>query len=229
MLINLKYFQADQDELPIESELPFELKGTEYSLQCKFCGTKNGCMPLTKNTFSRDGEKIVELNSYEKGVGICTQYACLDCLRKRKYEYRHKTELGILRESGFTALDHHTGHYKMIEQPSQISQESIEELRITPPFRAWQGPCWLTHCNDFMTYLGIWRFDDFKKNSTDGNAFNYFVQITPKGTAPNYDLDPDTSTDEDFHEMLHGEFAEATCYAFRCVHCNSYKVILDNP
>ena len=57
-----------------------------------------------------------------------------------------------------------------MENPPKLAESLLIELRQTHQFITWQQELWLTHCNDFMNYKGIWEPLDFYKNSKTGDG-----------------------------------------------------------
>lgn len=79
---------------------------------------------------------------------------CTGCLGQRRVAFRHSTETG----AGITLQE-------LSRLFPSISVERLEDFRVTPEFNANQEPFWLTHCNDFMDYIGTWGRDNFEQEA----------------------------------------------------------------
>lgn len=131
---------------------------------------------------------------------------CVSCLKAGRFEFWHDTEIGLLDENG---LQHVYNHNQ--EPPPDFPRHALVELRRTPQIATWQQEIWLTHCLDFMVYLGTWEPADFYSNAPDGDGRALFIRMTSK-YAHLWDgsLRPDESKLESWY---------ATYYVFRCRHC----------
>jgi uncharacterized protein CbrC (UPF0167 family) len=85
------------------------------------------------------------LSKKEKG----SAFGCFSCLREGRFEFWHDTEFGLLDKNGLT----HVYNHNQIP-PADLPPSALVELRRTPQIVTWQQELWLTHCNDFMAYLG---------------------------------------------------------------------------
>ncbi|MDI7227741.1 CbrC family protein [Leptospira santarosai] len=231
MKLDLKYFQADEDDTFVVLELPFHLQqDSRYPNGkpiCKFCGKSEGCLTLDLTTYSIERAKVVELAEGQDGnlySGNFNTFGCIDCLRLGSFFYRHGTEAGELRENLFVKFDYDRQAYDPVDPQPSIDEIAKLELRKTPSFRTFQGDVWLVHCDDFMTYIGVWDFEDFKKNDPNGNVLNFFIQTAGKNAAYDWNVNSETG----LHELFHGEYANACCYAFHCTKCGIHRVYLDN-
>lgn len=98
--------------------------------------------------FNSNGQADSSLNEVLKRGDLTI---CTDCLSQRRVAFRHSTELG----AGITLRE-------LSKLFPNISSERLEDFRVTPEFRANQEPLWLTHCDDFMDYIGVWGREDFE-------------------------------------------------------------------
>jgi uncharacterized protein CbrC (UPF0167 family) len=96
--------------------------------------------------------------------------------------------------------------------PPGFPDEPLVELRRTPQIITWQQELWLTHCNDFMAYIGTWEPNDFYTNDPGGDGRALFLQMTNKDCQHLWDDSLRLGA-----ERLESWYA--TFYAFRCLHC----------
>ena len=136
---------------------------------------------------------------------------CVKCLREGKFEFWHDTEYGMLDENGLKKVYNHN-----MDNPPPMEIEKLIELRRTPQIVTWQQELWLTHCNDFMTYIGTWAPSDFSRNSKNGNGRELFLEMTDDDS--NHLWDESLNQDESNLESWH-----ATYYAFECGHCGKLR------
>ncbi|WP_130735742.1 CbrC family protein [Flavobacterium sp. J27] len=210
--INLKYFKSSL----YESVFEYYSNGET----CHFC--KRTSEPLVKV------DETIEIVTKQKEEGL--EYVCLGCLLDRKYAFVQEVEGGYLTEEGIVtsstkykslqdSIDYHTNLLPKEENLLAIEKSKIDELMHTPPFRAWQGAVWLTHCNDFMTFVDIWEHEDFVAKSPDGNAEKFFDEIL------------DNWQEDDFYKEQFSpeksDYAESVFYAFECSHCKKYRGYVD--
>jgi uncharacterized protein CbrC (UPF0167 family) len=97
--------------------------------------------------------------------------------------------------------------------PPSFSESALIELRRTPQIVTWQEELWLTHCDDFMAYIGTWRPEDFVRNSRGGDGRDLFVRMTRDPELQflwDQCLRPGETTPVGWH---------AVYYTFRCLHC----------
>ena len=189
--MEFKYFKGPVDEMSDFIE--------EKSI-CSICGMEGRCFELDytiTNEFSED-EK-------EGKVG------CFNCLRNGLFEFWHDTEFGMLDENGLTKVYKHN-----MENPPQVENEKLIELRRTPQFISWQQELWLTHCDDFMVYKGTWTPKDFHTNSEDGNGRKLFMEMT--------DADYNNLWDDSLDDgQTNLEEWYPTYYVFKCLHCGKLR------
>ena len=190
--MEFQYFKGPDQDM---SDL---LEGTHT---CDICGQANGlCFSLdyTITEVFPDDEKE-------------TKMGCLQCLRDGKFEFWHDTEYGVLDERGLTKV------YKPnMDNPPAIEIEKLIELKRTPQIVTWQQELWLTHCNDFMTYIGTWEPMDFYRKSKNGNGRDLFLEMT--------DDDLNHLWDESLEDgELELKSWYATYYAFECRHCGKLR------
>ncbi len=212
--LDLPYFQAPLDESIFE-----KMNKDQAHITCAFCGLHKPRMaelvyspPLLPEREDLDDEAHV----------------CPDCLREKKYGFAQEVEWGVLNENGITPIsdiypykkdyDSYAELEKNEQSMQAIPNDAIEALRHTPPFRAWQGPTWLIHCNDFMTYIGTWDHEDFVRHSPDGDAEALYLAISDAPVEYEEQWGPNKS-----------EYAECSFYAFRCRHCGALRGYVDNP
>ena len=137
-------------------------------------------------------------------------YGCLSCLRSGRFQFWHDTEIGVLDNNG---LKHVYKHNK--PPPLNFPRAAFTELRRTPQIVTWQQELWLTHCNDFMAYIGTWEPKDFYANALDGNGRALFLKMTEEY---NHLWDSSLREGEERLTTWH-----ATYYAFRCLHCGELR------
>ena len=99
----------------------------------------------------------------ESGRGMEDYFfrGCLKCLQDGRFIVPHVTDVGDIGADGLLEPEAFNRLF---------SEESMRELARTPNFIANQESVWLTHCNDFMGYLGEWGQDDFNRNAPDHNG-----------------------------------------------------------
>ncbi len=138
-------------------------------------------------------------------------FGCFKCLRDSKFEFWHSTELGFLDENGLMNTN-----TRKIYDPPIISEEKLVELRRTPQIITYQEEKWLTHCNDFMVFKGIWTPPDFYKNSPDGDGKTLFLAMTDDNIAHLWE-----ESLPEGQEALEEWYP--TYYVFECRHCNKLR------
>jgi uncharacterized protein CbrC (UPF0167 family) len=136
---------------------------------------------------------------------------CYDCLLKGDFEFWHDTEFGFLDENGLTKVYSHN-----MDNPPLVDRMKLSELRKTPQIITYQQEVWLTHCNDFMVYKGIWEPMDFYKNSETGNGRDLFIEMTDSDL--NHLWDDSLVEGENILEQWY-----ATYYVFECLHCKKMR------
>lgn len=136
---------------------------------------------------------------------------CYDCLRKGEFEFWHDTEFGMLDETGLSKIYSHN-----MDNPPQLDDTTMLELRCTPQIVTYQQELWLTHCNDFMVYKGTWEPLDFYKNSPTGDGKDLFMEMTDKEISHLWDSSlPEGQT------VLEQWYP--TYYVFQCRHCKKLR------
>jgi uncharacterized protein CbrC (UPF0167 family) len=141
----------------------------------------------------------------ESGVG------CFECLRRGRFGFWHDTDIGLLDENGLTHVYNHNQ-----PPPPDFPASALVELRRTPQIVTWQQELWLTHCNDFMAYMGTWEPKDFYENAPAGDGRALFLEMTDEDYRHLWDesLLPGAKRLESWH---------ATFYTFRCLHCGKLR------
>ena len=140
---------------------------------------------------------------------------CMSCLKAGRFKFWHDTEIGVLDNDGLVHLYKHNK-----QRPATFPRAALTELRRTPQIVTWQQELWLTHCNDFMAYVGTWGPEDFYAHAPDGDGKSLFVKMT--GTATLWD-----SSLREGETRLTGW--RATHYTFRCLHCGELRGNWDCP
>jgi uncharacterized protein CbrC (UPF0167 family) len=131
---------------------------------------------------------------------------CITCLSAGRFEFWHDTEIGMLDESGLSKVYNHNH-----APPLDFSSDALIDLRRTPQIVTWQQELWLTHCLDFMVYLGTWEPPDFYTRAPDGDGRKLFLQMTHEASHLWDDsLPAGANRLTEWH---------ATYYVFRCHHC----------
>ncbi len=167
---------------------------------CSLCGRTGPCFELEQSVCPE-----IPRGSREGKIG------CVNCLRAGRFEFVHNTEIGTVGERGLRS--ELTGKLYL---PEGFSEASLVELRRTPQIATNQEEVWLTHCNDFMQYQGVWEPSDFCENAPDGKGRALFLEMTdPDG----HDLWKEDASDEaEARAMWYG-----TYYVFKCLHCGKLR------
>ncbi|WP_421977451.1 CbrC family protein [Roseivirga seohaensis] len=188
--MDFKYFKGPWDEM------------SGYLLdkcKCAICQTPDlDCFLLDYSITKEFDEEEIEGKA-----------GCFDCLRKGKFEFWHDTEFGFLDENGLSKVYSHN-----LANPPLLKDDQLIELRRTPQIVTWQQELWLTHCNDFMVYIGTWEPVDFQ-NRSNGNGRDLFLEMTDEGKNL---WDDCLEEGENYPEYWH-----ATYYVFQCLHCGKHK------
>lgn len=185
-----RYFQASSDHMSgfVSPEKP-----------CDLCGTVGSCFELWAATCPELPEQ-----ARESSVG------CVKCLASGRFAFDHNTEIGALDQA---VLEQPYASHRAA--PENFRESALAELRRTPQFHTWQGETWLTHCNDFMAYMGTWQPEDFYKNSPVDDGRSLFFDMTEQDTH---------LWDESVRE---GEPRlrswDASYYVFKCLHCEKLR------
>lgn len=175
---------------------PDEMSGLADNVRCEFCGSTGAGFEL--------GSAICALSDSDKG----RKHGCAKCLSDGRFEFWHDTDIGFLDEHGLKHVYEHNA-----PAPPDFSSEALIELRRTPQIVTWQQELWLSHCGDFMAYVGTWEPGEFARNSADGDGRTLFLKMT---------RDPDLQFlwDECLND---GESVPSswnvTYYVFKCLHC----------
>ena len=205
-LVNFKYLNAQLDQTPFEHN---------SKRNCSFCGTQDSPQLELDASYTIITEHSEPIES-----------ACINCLIEKKYAFEHQVEGGFLTKEGILLESEKFPYLKDSSDYSEnllpketrlvaIETSNVQDLMSTPPFSAYQGAVWLTHCNDFMTFIGNWEHNDFVAKSPDGNAQNYFDEIL------------DNYNGDDFYEKqfspTKSEYAQSIFYAFECSTCKIHR------
>lgn len=172
---------------------------SEENVKCSLCGAIGKCFDLSFSICS-------ELTDSQKESAV----GCESCLSEGRFEFWHDTEIGVLDETG---LHHVYKHNK--EPPVTFQMNSLSELRRTPQFITWQQELWLTHCDDFMAYVGTWKPKDFYEQSATGDGRALFMEMTEE-----YNHLWDSSMPEEASRL---DDWHATYYVFKCLHCGKLR------
>jgi len=146
------YWDAPEEQIDLLS------KNVEV---CSLCGQKGQCFEL---------EYIYPEHSEKEG-----KKGCLDCLKTGRFTFSHDTEIGLLNKDGLRK------EYKHNLEPAwtkHLPELYLENLRRTPFFISYQQGLWLTHCQDFMIFIGTWGTIDFHLNSENGDGRALFIEMT---------------------------------------------------
>jgi uncharacterized protein CbrC (UPF0167 family) len=181
-----KYFQGPPDEM--SSRAPGDVP-------CHFCHQIGEGFDLEYATCA----------SSDRQEG---KFGCARCLSEGRFEFWHDTDIGVLDKNGLSHVYKHNG-----TPPPNFAPQALTELRRTPRIVTWQQELWLTHCDDFMAYIGTWEPKDFVRNSQSGDGRTLFLRMTR-------DLELRFLWDQCLEpgEMAPGSW-HAVYYAFRCLHC----------
>jgi hypothetical protein len=188
--MNFKYFQGPREDM------------AEFCLEpevCSLCNSLGECFRLES--------AICPALSDTKRTAA---HGCYSCLKAGRFEFWHDTDIGVLDSDGLTGVYNHNKR-----PPPAFPQAALLELRRTPQILTWQQELWLTHCNDFMAYLGTWEPKDFYVHAPDGDGRSLFVKMTDEF---------DHLWDESLREGQERLIAwHATYYVFRCLHCGELR------
>ena len=172
---------------------------------CSLCGLEKQCFLLNFSNAERfiasDELNVDNLNLTKNSDPNLNRYGCYDCLRAGRFLFCHETDVGRVDGSGFMPYD---------GVRIQLIEGAAEELLRTPPFYSWQDSGWMTHCNDFMAYLGEWGKDDFNTFAADGDGQKVFERVEL--------MEPN----EEWNELRGDGF-----YVFKCLHCDQMRSFSD--
>ncbi len=188
--MNFKYFQGPREEMS------WLCAGQEVCIFCKSLGT---CFQLEH-----------AICPTLKGPQKADSHGCLSCLKAGRFGFWHDTEIGVLDSNGLKRLYNHNK-----PRPPTFLRAALTELLRTPQIVTWQQELWLTHCDDFMAYLGTWEPKDFYANAPDGDGKSLFLRMTDE-----YEHLWDSSLREGEEQL---RAWHATYYSFRCLHCGELR------
>ena len=110
------------------------------------------------------------------------RHGCFDCLREGRLTFSHDTEIGFVSPQGVRRL-----YRDQRKVPDSFNRGAFTSLLQTPQFTSWQEPRWLAHCDDFMTYLGEWKPQEFRRQDHDGDGRKLFLAMTAEDSARLWD------------------------------------------
>ena len=204
--LDLKYLKVELDQTP------FELNSQH---NCFFCGTQESPQIELDESYA-----IIHQHSER------IESACLRCLLEKKYAFEQQVEGGLLNKDGIflesekypylkDSIDYSENLLPKEKRLLAIKESNIKELMHSPPFSTYHGAVWLTHCNDFMIYIGNWKHENFVAKSPNGNGKEYFDEIL------------DNYNGDDFYEKqfspTKSEHAQSLFYAFECSTCKIHR------
>jgi len=172
---------------------------SDQVVHCWYCGQEHA-------GFRLDDASCRDLTERERAG----KFGCMDCLRQGRFEFWHDTDIGLLDEEGLTHVYKHNG-----PPPDGFPVESLVGLRRTPQIVTWQQELWLTHCRDFMAYLGTWEPKDFVAHARDGNGRGLFLLMT-RSDEERFLWDSCCDAGADVPTGW-----RATYYVFQCRHCGA--------
>ncbi len=161
---------------------------------CTFCGSVG-------DTFELDHAFVPGLSDDERS----SKHGCFVCLAAGRFGFDHDTDIGTISGDGLSPRHE--------PPPPGFRADALDTLRHTPDVARWQYEPWLTHCDDFMAYLGTWQPSDFVRNAPDGNGRSLFLRMTPD--EPERDLWDQCAEGAAVPE----DGWHASYYAYRCLHC----------
>jgi uncharacterized protein CbrC (UPF0167 family) len=152
------------------------------------------------------------------------EFCCLECVAAGRSAIEHETEIGFVDRGGLSSFDFSSLKFVSIELPRGFRKNAIAELMRTPDFVSHQGGTFLTHCNDFMKYLGRWEPEDFA--GEDGEPSRH-VYLAAADDDPEL-WDATVSQRQRGEVYLNSNWAYgAWCYAFECLHCGTLRCSWD--
>jgi len=179
---------------------PEEMHGLcEGDRQCALCGQVGLCFEL-------DRALVFEMADEDKEGKV----GCAECLRAGRFIFGHGTDLGWLHDEGITRL--YASQYPI---PDDFPESALEALRRTPQIDTLQGERWLTHCSDFMVYIGTWDTEHFRAHAPDGDPGALYVAMT--------EYYPRIWDDQRSFDTISWEHWGPRYYAFRCRHCGALR------
>jgi uncharacterized protein CbrC (UPF0167 family) len=146
--LSLHYFQAPASALSGYVEV-----GT-----CSLCGeVSDAAITLPAAFLQREIVRIINVDGRGESRELEKSgewIACCACIQAGSLEFRHTTEQGIV------------GSLQDLARLfPKIAVEKGREFLSTPDFRANQEPLWLTHCDDFMDFIGVWQREDLESEA----------------------------------------------------------------
>ena len=189
MTWSFRYFQGPRDDMSFRARV---------DVRCHFCDENGEGFDLRYAQCA--------LSDQEKEA----KFGCARCLSQGHFEFWHDTDIGMLDENGLATVYKHNG-----SPPSDFPEAALFELRHTPQIVTWQQELWLTHCNDFMSYIGTWEPADFVRHSETGDGRALFLEMTRDSELRflwDECLEPNETVPAGWH---------AVYYAFRCLHCGN--------
>ena len=205
--INFKYFQAPEDNI-LDFDFGYRAEyvkdGDAPPPPCSFCGQRVRCQLIRWDSTHEEGLTVYRgdpENAWEPDVFL---RRCLDCLRAGRFPEYHFTEAGEIIDGRLAPRG---------EFNAAFTNEAISELARTPSFGTFQQALWMTHCDDFMAYLGEWGQEEFSRAAPDGDGAALFSTV---------EQSPDSFGTEEWEELRgYG------LYLFRCLHCGKLRSFSD--
>ena len=213
--MDFKYFLAPEDSM-----LDIEQNVAQLPVlpNCSLCGQQSRCFLIAVDEDEegqvRDnaGFFLAENETIENFTVISGKpenpwepdffyRGCMECLRQGRFTVWHYTDVGEIENGEFTSES---------KRGLTIAKESILELSRTPSFSTFQQAIWLSHCNDFMAYLGEWEREDFNKNAPEGEGQKLFGEVEQ------------AEPGEEWVKLRDSGF-----YLFRCLHCGKMRSFSD--
>jgi uncharacterized protein CbrC (UPF0167 family) len=156
--------------------------------QCNLCDQKFvHCFDVNEVTF---------IGSTPPYFSTKNAAVCYGCLRAGKAAFTKDTVLGMVTwKEAMEGLTHGEPGLRLADFeliPSQhdpqwmrakVPSEFLLELVRTPTYNTWQGERWQFCCKRPMIYAGIWKEEEFKKNSPNGNGQELFATAKIDGVA----------------------------------------------
>lgn len=138
-----------------------------------------------------------------------SMFGCPACLQAGRFGFEHNTDVGTLSETGLRQEYRSHG-----TPPESLRPDALDTLRRTPDVLRWQYEPWLTHCNDFMAYVGVWRPSDFVRRAPDGDGRGLFLRMTRDA-----DLRHVWDAECPSGSVVPPDSWHPVYYAYRCLHC----------
>jgi uncharacterized protein CbrC (UPF0167 family) len=151
-MIVFRYFLGPRSEM---AHLAREPK------QCAFCGQLGDGFDLES--------ALCPTLSEEEREG---KYGCRACLAAGRFAFEHNTDIGSLDADGL-----HKEFPNQHDAPADLRSDALATLLQTPDVMRWQYEPWLTHCGDFMAYIGTWQPSEFVLHAPDGDGRAQFMKM----------------------------------------------------